>query len=165
MRLLLCSIVLAYAFSACGGKAATRQATGVFTCPSPPLPAIVVTICQNRYARLNRLTLTVPRQNGRVTGDGAIDGTIGGLNDPAQPDPAPVPCSYGMRWAIKVTGTYDASSHAITGTFSADTTPTGGTCPSGIGRPAHYDEPFRATVDGDKITGQSGTLFFEATLR
>jgi hypothetical protein len=163
MRLLLCSVVLAYALAACGGKSATMQATGMFTCPSPPIPAEAVTSCQSRYARVNRLTLTVPQRGGSVTGDGAIDGALGGANDPAQPDPAT--CIHGLQWVIKVTGTYDESSHTITGTFSEDTTPTAGTCLSALGHAAHYDRPFRATLDGNKITGEAAILFFEATLR
>jgi hypothetical protein len=126
------------------------------------MPAAAVPNCQSQHAHQNMLTLNVPRQGGPVTGSGTIDGTLGSGNDPAQPDPAP--CERGMQWAIKITGTYDASSQTITGTFSEDTTPTAGTCPSPLVRPAHYERPFRATVDGDKISGQAGVLFFEVTL-
>ena len=50
-----------------------------------------------------------------MTGDGAIDGAYGGSNNPGQPDPAT--CERGLRWTLKVTGTYDQPSHTITGTF------------------------------------------------
>lgn len=151
-----CIAVLVCILAACGGKKAASRATGAFTCPSPPMPAEQVASCQAQHKYANQLTLDI--QQDKVTGDATIDGELGG----AEPRPT---CMRGQHLAIKITGTYDRLAHTLTGTFSADITPSAtGTCPN-MFRPSHNDALFHATVSGNNITGQSGVLFFEATLR
>jgi hypothetical protein len=156
------SVAISMACGGSGDNSAVRQAAGAFNCPSPPMPAIALTACENSHSLVNHLTLTVPTRGGQVTGAASVDGLVGSLDGPAEADPAN--CLGGQRLTITISGGYDRLGRTITGTFSVDATPTAGTCSTVLLRPSHNEVPFKATVDGDTITGQSGVLFFEATL-
>jgi hypothetical protein len=166
MRFILSGLALTLLTVACsgsGGGQPTPTATtdarilsGVFGCPSPPLPSEAVPACTASHSLTNYYELTLPRHgSGAVTGTGMIDGTL----NPVSPENPTGGCMYRTQIKLRITGTYDGA-QTIKGTLAIDTIPLAGTCPEPLGRPTHKERPLTLHVAGDTITGSSGVLFF-----